>query len=369
MKSHHDKKPNETRNNVAIFAGVVASIIGAAIAIRREVYADTGSPEQKTSNVNGPDDTQKTNYVPSPPAGGGGPVSGGQQAGTVTRNEVTTFESQPETPYDLSPDVSVAIQQIKDLSNQTGLSNEQLKLVNYKEQTVNVSTPGGTVIHKQYVLPDGRVLNSEQEVLDEFIKSSFTKEVKQELAKGDGKSTIEALFAGSPINATAFITSRPESFPEAKSDTKFLQRAQAVEPSLTVDNPGGSSNARVPNFSRLAAVSTDLTKVDLYGVQNPDFLGEIKSGQGPLTASQRILVDQQRLAIDPRNMTSSDRAEITANQQAATAEKAVINARAESLKAGGYNEPLAKAYLYEHGINVNGQLSAKQFAVLEATIK
>jgi hypothetical protein len=132
-----------------------------------------------------------------------------------------------------------------------------------------------------------------------------------------------------------------------------------------VNNPGGSSDAAIPNFSRLRAVGTDLSNVDILKVQNPDFLREIKSGQGPLTPEQKILVNQQRLKIDPRNQTSSDRTEIARNVAAGVAEKQIVTARAADLNKAGYDEVKAKEFLASKGLKINGQLSAQQFAALE----
>jgi hypothetical protein len=234
---------------------------------------------------------------------------------------------------------------------------------------VNRSTAEGSTQEIVYVDAfTGKQYNSEQAILDEFIKQSVTPELLRDISEGTALSTLQAIQAGQPINVTNVITKRPEFFPEAKFDAiseAFQSRARALAATLTVTNPGGSSAAGLPNFSRLAALGTDLSQVDLYSVRNPDFLGEIKSGQGPLTAAQKILVDQARLTIDSRNMTSSDRAQIEANTKKRQAEIVATAIRSAQLIKAGYNEANAKAALLKQGINVTGSLSASQYAALE----
>jgi hypothetical protein len=261
-----------------------------------------------------------------------------------------------------SEDPQVAIQQIKDLAEQANsqLTEAQLALTEVRPQTITTNTDGTARTREIFVAPDGKQYQSKQAVLDAFIKESLTPDVLKSIEKNTGVSVLEALRTGQPINPSAFITKRPDAFPEAKSDTAFLRRAQALQPTLTADNPGGSSNASVPNLSRLAAVGTDLSKVDIFNVQNKSFLGEIKSGQGPLTEAQKILVNAERKRIDPRNQTVQENAQISANIEAQRREAEKELAQARALEASGFTEAAAKAKLLKSGIAVRGGLTTLQ---------
>jgi hypothetical protein len=302
------------------------------------------------------DDAIPVSGPSSPPiAAGGGGIVFGQPSPTVVL---------PNSGIVISKDPVVAIEQIRVLAETAGgTQGGSPNVAGVKEQTVTTTDASGTRVQKVFVTADGRNL-TEQQVLDEFIKTSFDPVVRQDLEEGRNKSVLQSLFDGSPINVTNFVTERPVGFPEAKADTAFLRRAQALKPTLTVGNPGGSSAAAVPNFSRLAAVGTDLSKVDLFGVQNPNFLGSIKTGQ-PLTERDRQLIAEQRAKTDPRNMTRAELDSVRKNAQSRIVEKGQIDARANSLSAAGFNEASAKAFLKSKGFNVTGSLTAAQFAALE----
>jgi hypothetical protein len=184
------------------------------------------------------------------------------------------------------------------------------------------------------------------------------------LQEGTALNTIEALLAGKPVNTTNFITERPTFFPEAPIDSEFQSRAQALQRTLTASNPGSSSNAEIANFSRLAAVGTDLSQVDLFGVQNPDFAGFIKTGQGPLTNTQKQALDQIRLSIDPRNMTSSDFEEIRRNQAKRAAEKEALAMEVAALRRAGLTPDIAREILNKFGFAVRGEVTLELFATL-----
>jgi hypothetical protein len=276
------------------------------------------------------------------------------------------IDSEAELIQRLDP----SIQQVNIEAPETFVSDDGQFLIDAIQQLQVFRNQDGTTTEQTVFLLDGKQFNSRQELLDEFIRLAAPPE---ELAaiSGQSISTLDALRTGAPIDATAFLTSRPDFFPEAAPDaisTEFQRRARALESTLTVSNPGGSSVAGIPNFSRLAAVGTDLSKVDLYSVQNPDFLGSIKSGQGPLTAEQRRLVDQQRLAIDPRNQTSSDRLEIARNQAINAVQRELREQRAAQITKAGFDEQAAKALLLSKGLRVTGGLTANQFAALEARL-
>jgi hypothetical protein len=237
-----------------------------------------------------------------------------------------------------------------------------------QELTVNRSTPDGIKQELVYVDKEGNQYKSEQELFDAFIRQSSQQAIL-DLQQKKNLSTLESIQRGVPINVTNVITSRPEGFPEAKPDAisrEFQERARALQPTLTVFNPGGSSAAGLPNFSRLAAVGTDLSQVDLYNVRNPNYIGHIK-GQ-PLTPDQQVKLDQLRLKIDPRNMTSSDFAEQQAAKLANALSQAQREKRAAELSKAGYTEQQAKNYLASQGIKVTGSLTAQQFAAIEARL-
>jgi hypothetical protein len=227
-----------------------------------------------------------------------------------------------------------------------------------------------------FVTPDGRTLTAQQ-VLAEFIGKTEVQEALGSLQAGTGKSVLQSLFDGSPINVTNFITERPLGFPVAPIDSAFQQRAQAIGPSLRVDNPGASSVAGLPNFSRLAALGVDLSQVDLFGVNksrtnpaaNPGAFGVIKTGSGPLTPSQRAFVDAARLAIDPRNQTSAVKKEISDNIAKAQAANLERQTRTAQLTTAGFNETDAKAFLRAQGFNVTGSLTAASFAAIEQSLR
>jgi hypothetical protein len=356
-----------------IFLGVTSGILTSGYYVYKEARKESRTQPADPEVVTGPSKRVEVD-TPEPPVadGGGGIIFADENDTDVFSSdpgstEVTTFETPPDTVDTISDDVPTAINQIKDLANQIGLtqSKEQQDIVNVETFKVVTQTPDGPVEKKVFITADGRQLNSEQEVLDEFIKVSISPEVVGELNAGTNKSTLDALFAGSPINVTNFITEAPKNFPKAKVDSDFQRRAQALQPTLTVDNPGASSSSRIPNFSRLAATGVDLSKVDPFGVANPDFLSDIKDGQGPLTEAQRIAVDQQRLKTDPRNMTSSERQEIQDNRDRRAAENQVVTVRATALKEAGFDEAKAKEFLRSKGFAVRGTLTPETFANLE----
>jgi hypothetical protein len=302
--------------------------------------------------------------VPNPVTSGAtyvGPTGTGEVPGTSTL-EIPLGAS--EFSERITPDTKTVILTAPLLyvnEDGTAVLDVQQKL------TVNRSVPGGTQQSVVYVDKDGTQYNSEQEVLDAFIAKSAPPEVLAKVGGKDDYSVIEGIKSGKPVNVTNFITSRPEGFPEAKADAvskDFQTRARALEATLSVSNPGASSSAAIPNFSRLAAVGVDLTQVDLYNVKNPAYLGTIKQG-ATLTAEQKNLINQSRLAIDARNMTIQEKAQIEENLKARTLTKQQVATRTKELETSGYNEAKAKATLLAHGIQVTGSLSAAQFAALE----
>jgi hypothetical protein len=355
---------NKERNGAIkfglVFIGASALIVGSAAWIVKKAKEESQTIAKDKVNVADLEKLGNANMLKGPPAGSSGGISFGDSG----RVAVTTFEQPVEDPGVFSKEKGVAAQQIQELVDQIGLvdSREAPILVKTQTQKVIHQTPDGPVESEIYVTEDGKVLHNKQEVLDEFISRSVTPEVVGNLAAGKNKSVLDSLLDGSPINISNFITAKPENFP---SDKNSSERIKAVGQTLTVNNPGGSSDAAIPNFSRLRAVGTDLSNVDVLKVQNPDFLREIKSGQGPLTPEQKILVNQQRLKIDPRNQTSSDRTEIARNVAAGVAEKQIVTARAADLNKAGYDEVKAKEFLASKGLKINGQLSAQQFAALE----
>jgi hypothetical protein len=312
------------------------------------------------NTVAGRDDPSHGEPIDFPSSGGG---SGLIQAPNKRVTVVTPNESSVVI---LSDDPAVREQTIKNLAEGTGTTGKE-SITGVKTGTRNDSFGNKSTI---YYTPEGKILSSKQEVFDDYLEKTFTPEVSGVFTIPNTKqvSVLEALQTGKPANVTNFLTERPELFPEAKSDTAFLKRAQALKPTLTVGNPGASSSAAVPNFSRLAALGTDLSKVDILGVQNPNFLGEIKSGSGPLTAAQKILIDQQRLKTDPRNQTFAQRAEIEANK----AKAAAASANRAAIEAGvtpGFDAVAAKAFLRSKGYNVTGDITPKTFASISAALQ
>jgi hypothetical protein len=299
----------------------------------------------------------------------GNPTGANPDAQYIEEGYVPKELTIPLDSGEFKSKIDPSIQKIILESPLTYISDGGLVFDAIQKLVVNRSTAEGSTQEVVYVDAfTGKQYNSEQAILDEFIKQSVTPELLRDISEGTALSTLQAIQAGQPINVTNVITKRPEFFPEAKFDAiseAFQSRARALAATLTVTNPGGSSAAGLPNFSRLAALGTDLSQVDLYSVRNPDFLGEIKSGQGPLTTAQKILVDQARLTIDSRNMTSSDRAQIEANTKKRQAEIVATALRSAQLIKAGYNEANAKAALLKQGINVTGSLSASQYAALE----
>jgi hypothetical protein len=299
--------------------------------------------------------------------GGAGPIGPGSSIGYSNTEKLITvpLDSESEFVARIGPGTKEVVVSSPFLLVQ---DDGSAILDGLQEVVVNRSGTGGPVQQTVWIDKTGMRYNSEQELLDAFIRASATPEILAKVGGVDDYSVITGIREGKPVNVTNIITSRPEGFPEAKPEAiskAFQTRARALEATLTISNPGGSSSAALPNFSRLAAVGTDLSNIDLYSVRNPNFLGQIKSGGGKLTDAQRILVDQARLAIDPRNITSSEQQEILRNQQIRQAEKAVLDARAKQLRASGYNEANAIASLRAQGVNVTGSLSAEQFASLE----
>jgi hypothetical protein len=237
-----------------------------------------------------------------------------------------------------------------------------------QELVVNRVDPNNITQQTVYVDKDGTQYNSEQELFDAFIRQSSSQALI-DLQNKKNLSTLEAIQLGVPINVTNVITTRPQGFPEAKPDAispEFQKRARALEPTLTVTNPGGSSASGLPNFSRLAAVGTDLSMVDLYNVRNPDFIGNIKGKA--LTQEQQVKLDQLRLKIDPRNMTSADFELQRAKALANSLTKAQIDKRAAELSKSGYTPDKGVNYLATQGIKVTGGLSPSQFAAIEARL-
>lgn len=353
-------------------AGVIVAI-GLAIASALGYYGYRNRDKLKSSLTPTPTKEQEqklnqTSQTSDPDLAGGSIVFGQPDSGVKDTPVITSGVVPAQGPVDTTGlSVTDIISLINQLAEQQGAQINETPLVDVKPQTVTVSTGDGVTTQTIYVAPDGKQYKSEQEVFDAYIKTAFNDKARAELQSGQGKSTLEALFAREfdRIDPTNFITKLPPNFPKAQANTAFLKRAQAIQPSLTVSNPGNSSNSRVPNFSRLTAVGADLSKVDLFGVQNPAFLGSIKSGQGKLTEAQRILVDQERLRIDPRNQTSTTRAEIERNKARAAAESKLRLARATELKVAGYDEARAKAFLASKGMVIHGSLSPETFAALE----
>lgn len=338
-----------SKREVLAKVGAAAAILTVAAVIVRMAIKETNADSQRVQPA---EPEGLTIRGPNPPSATGG--------GGVTQGPATTTQIPGGIIF--SEDPQVAIQQIRDLAEQANsqLTEAQLALTEVRPQTITTNTDGIARVSEVFVAPDGTQYASKQEVLDAFIKASLTPEVLKSIEKNTGVSVLEALRTGQPINPSAFITKRPDAFPEAKSDTAFLRRAQALQPTLTADNPGGSSNASVPNFSRLAAVGVDLSKVDIFGVQNKSFLREIKTGQGPLTEEQKILVNAERKRIDPRNQTVQERAAISSAIDARKREAEKEQAQARALVASGFSEAAAKAELLKSGIAVRGGLTALQ---------
>lgn len=338
-----------------VMLGIAATIV-AVIAFGQRLGAAAQPAVPPTAGPTEPAVSGGTGGDPTPITGGSGGII--QQP----NERITVVRSNPIEVKLLSTDPIEREQTIRDLAESTGLSG--------KEEVTGVKTGKTGTGETIYFTPEGKILTNKQEVFNDFLDKTFTPEVTGVFTKSDTKqvSTLEAVRTGQPVNVTNFLTERPQFFPEAKSDTAFLKRAQALQPTLTVGNPGGSSSAAVPNFSRLAALGVDLSKVDILKVQNPAFLGGIKSGQGPLTTAQKIAIDQERLRIDPRNMTSSDFRAIEANKASAAAASAARTARAAELKTG-FNEVKARAFLKSKGFNVQGDLTPQTFANIEAALR
>lgn len=277
----------------------------------------------------------------------------------IPRRVTVPFDEQSEFFSRIGPQTTEIVLEAPELF----VSTESGQIVPTVRSEVITRNEGGQIT-QQTVFVDqfGNTFNSEQELLQAAVRISD--EVNAELQSGTSISVIEALLAGKPVNTTNFLTERPTVFPIAEIDSDFQRRAQALAPSLTASNPGASSSSRVANFSRLAALGTDLSEVDIFGVQNPDFLGEIKTGQGPLTDSQKQLLDNVRLSIDPRNMTSSDFEEIRRNQERRRQEKAALDAEVAALRRAGLTPDIARQILNEFGFAVRGEVTLELFATL-----
>ena len=357
----HKVKGGTALKDAGVILGVVSAIAVAA-AIARKAFATSGSENglKPADTTSGGDGLLLDDPINAFGSGGSGGIV--QQP----NERLVTVASHPVEVVRLSDDPLVREQTIKSLSEQTGTTGKE-NITGVKTGTRSDSFGNKDTI---YYTPEGKILTNKQEVFDDYLEQTFTSEVRGVFTSPNTKqvSVLQSLQSGKPVNVTNFLTERPAFLPEAKSDTTFLRRAQALKPTLTVGNPGASSSAAVPNFSRLAALGVDLSKVDILRVQNPSFLGSIKSGQGPLTAAQKVLIDQERLRIDPRNQTSSVTAAIRANQARNAAASAARAARASQLTPG-FNEAQARAFLKSKGFNVTGTLTPATFASLEVAIK
>jgi len=352
-------KNGSTGKTVGVIFGVAMAIaVAAGLAIRPVSAAKSATGGKEIEPVI-PDQPPVGGFTPTPSSGGGGGIV--QQP----NERIVTVASHPVEVVQIPSDPIEREETIKKLSEQTGVKGDE-DITGVKTGTRTDSSGRTSTI---YYTPEGKILSTKQEVFNDYLEKTFTPEVRGVFTNPNTKqvSTLEAIRTGKPVNVTNFLTKRPESFPAAKADTAFLRRAQALQPTLTVGNPGASSSASVPNFSRLAALGVDLSKVDILRVQNPGFLGFIKTGQGPLTAEQKILVDQARLAIDPRNRTFAQQAEAERRQAANAAAAAARNARAKEL-APSFDEATAKAFLRSKGYNISGKLSPQTFANIEAAL-
>jgi len=200
----------------------------------------------------------------------------------------------------------------------------------------------------------------------EFFTTPNPKDTFTELPK----INVQGFQVAQPNSTTAFLTEKD--LPNKKVPvTEFDKRAVALAPTLSVSNPGQSSAANVTNFSRLAALGQDLSKVDILNVQNPEFLGEIKSGQGPLTEAQKRLVAAQVVAANNKTTGGkqtvdqylAERAQISQNQTASSVKAAEIDAMARSLSKS-FTEKGAKANLKALGYNHTGSLTVQQYAAI-----
>jgi hypothetical protein len=295
---------------------------------------------------------------PSGSISSGGPVNGEGDFDNSSRVVIPLDETEEFSRKIGSGTVEVVFE-----APELFVSTEDGQIVpTVRNEIITRNDGNGQTTSTVYVDQFGNTFNSQQELLDAAVKISD--EVNSELQDGRALSLIEALMAGKPVNTTNFITERPVEFPEAKIDSEFQRRAQALGATLTADNPGANSAARIANFSRLAALGTDLSKVDIFGVQNPDFISSIKTGQGPLTQDQKQLLDQVRLSIDPRNMTSKDYEQIRKNQANRAAEKTALEKEVAALKASGLTLTAAKKILNQFGFAVTGPVTYELFATL-----
>jgi hypothetical protein len=307
-------------------------------------------------------------FTPRPDIESGGISSSGGNSSfesddSGVSQELTRVVIPLDEPSEFYTTFNPGVKEVVFESPQLFVSTETGQIVpTIKTEILTKNVDGVQQQQTVYIDQFGNTFGSKQELLDAAVKISDA--VNSELQQGNALSLIEALAAGKPVNTTNFITERPVEFPEAAIDSEFQRRAQALGATLTSDNPGASSAARIANFSRLAALGTDLSKVDIYGVQNPDFLGGIKTGQGPLTTAQKQLLDQVRLSIDPRNMTSSDFEEIRKNQAKAAAEKEALAKEVAALKASGLTLDQAKKILNQFGFAINGPVTYELFATL-----
>jgi len=352
-------KNGSTGKTVGVIFGVAMAIaVAAGLAIRPVSAAKSAEGGKETKPVV-PEQPPISEFTPGFSSGGGGGVI--QQP----NERIIQVTPRPVEVVEIPSDPIEREKTIKMLSESTGIKGDE-DITGVKTGTRTDSSGRTSTI---YYTPEGKILTSKQEVFSDYLDRTFTPEVRGVFTSPNTKqvSTLEAIRTGKPVNVTNFLTERPENFPVAKADTAFLRRAQALQPTLTVGNPGASSSAAVPNFSRLAALGVDLSKVDILKVQNPRFLGSIKTGQGPLTAEQKILVDQARLAIDPRNRTFAQQAEAERRQAANAAAAAARNARAKALTPG-FDQVTAKAFLKSKGYNFSGTLTPQTFANIEAAL-
>lgn len=376
-----NRKQREAFKYVGILAGSATAILVAFGLIAKRAIAETSETSQGGEALP-PTSITTLPTAPVIPAAGGGIVFGpdGKVSGPVsvvtvpgklnpdgTVSPIQLVPGSPVSPVIISDDPIIREEQINTIAETTNIPNEVIDIVGVTPQTITTNTGDGVMVEEVFVTDDGRVLTPQQ-VLTEFINTAEVQEGLGSLQAGTGKSVLQSLFDGSPINITNFLTERPLGFPKAPIDSEFQRRAQALGPGLTVSNPGASSAAGIPNFSRLAALGVDLSEVDLFGVQNPEFLRDIKSGTGPLSPAEKALVQEQVTRNDPRNFTFADKKEISDNIAARKSEKLREAERSSQLTAAGFNEADAKAFLKSKGFNVQGSLTAGQFVAIERSL-